>query len=190
MAILSKSLWSPRIAVDLGTARTRVAWGNRMAVELPSMAEDRPALRCGVVVDKLAAVAVLRTLMGNFARQCFSRPKAIACVPTDADDRERDAVIDCVKEAGAQSVYLIPEPFAAAVGAGADLSSPYAHMIMDIGEGVTDCAVIREGRIVASRAVRIGCGDLRDAVADSILTEWGLVRHCPGCRISSAAHRH
>jgi rod shape-determining protein MreB len=45
---------------------------------------------------------------------------------------------------------------------------------LDIGEGVTDCAVIKEGRIVASRAVRIGCGDLRDAVTDAILTEWGL----------------
>jgi rod shape-determining protein MreB len=174
MALLSQSLWNPLIAVDLGTARTRVAWGDRPAVELPSMAEERPALRCGVVVDRKAAIAVLRTLMGHIARQFFSRPSAIACFPTDADDRERDAVIDCVTEAGAQAVYLVAEPFAAAVGAGADLSSPYSHMVMDIGEGTTDCAVIREGTIVAARAVRIGCGDLRDAVSDAILTEWGL----------------
>lgn len=176
MTLVSQSLWNPLIAVDLGTARTRVAcaWGERMAVELPSMVEERPALRCGVVVDRVAATTVLKTLMGHVARQSFSRPNAIACVPTDADDRERAMVIDCVTEAGAQAVYLVPEPFAAAVGAGIDVSSPYAHMVMDIGEGTTDCAVIKEGRIVASRAVRIGCGCLRHAVTDAILTGWGL----------------
>lgn len=173
VAFLPRFYRNPAIAVDLGTAHTRVARSNRPALELPSVMGERLALRRGVVVDKDAAVAVLKTLIRS-ATNRFSRPYALICVPTDADDRERAAVFDCVSEAGARAVFLVPEPLAAAVGAGVDVSSPYAHMVLDIGEGVTDCAIIKEGGIVASRAVRIGCGDLREAVTKTILSEWGL----------------
>ncbi len=174
MAIFSRSFYNPTVAVDLGTAHTRVAWGTQPAIELPSLAGERSALRYGVVVDQGAAVAVLQPLLKAANRLGILRPCAIACVPTDVSSQEREAVVDCVRKAGAAAVFVVLEPFAAAVGAGADISSPYAHMILDIGEGVTDCAIIREGKIIATRAVRLGCSDLREAIAGTILTEWGL----------------
>jgi len=174
MAIFSRSFYSPTVAVDLGTAHTRVAWGTQPALELPSLAGERSALRYGVVVDQGVAVAVLQPLLKSANRLGILRPCAIACVPTDVNSRERDAVIDCVMKAGAAAVFVVLEPFAAAVGAGIDIASPYAHMILDVGEGVTDCAIIREGKIIATRAVRLGCGDLREAIAGTILTEWRI----------------
>ncbi|NJD67115.1 MAG: hypothetical protein C3F12_01085 [Candidatus Methylomirabilota bacterium] len=173
VAVLPRFLRYPAIAVDLGTAHTRVARGDRSTLELPSTVGGRSALRGGVIVNTDATVAVLKTLIRSVTNR-FSRPCALACVPTDADDRERAAVLDCVSEAGAQAVLLIPEPLAAAVGAGIDVSSPYAHMVVDIGEGITDCAIIKEGRIVAARAARVGCSDLRDGVRKTIQNEWGV----------------
>ncbi len=174
MTFLYRWFRNSAIAVDLGTARTRVACGTLPVLESPSVAEGRHALRCGVVVDRDAAVTVMQPLIKATKKLGILRPRAIACVPTDTDDRERDAVIDCVTKAGAQAVYLVPEPLAALVGAGVDVSSPYAHMVLDMGDGVTDCAIIKEGRIIVSRAVRIGCCDLRNAITTTILAEWGL----------------
>lgn len=103
MDFLSKSFRKPLIAVDLGTVRTRMACGTLPLLESPSMVEGRHALRHGVVVDRNAAVNILKPLIRIATKRCFSRPCAIACVPTDADERERAAVIDCLTEAGAQS---------------------------------------------------------------------------------------
>jgi rod shape-determining protein MreB len=66
-------------------------------------------------------------------------------------------------------VYISPEPLAAAIGAGIDVASPYAKLLIDIGEGVTDCAVIRSAQVFHSLAVRVGCLDLRKAIRQSIL---------------------
>jgi len=170
--ILSRSFWNPDIAVDLGTAVTRVTHGEGAPLEHLSIAGDKPALRSGVVADPDATVAVLQPLIRAAKKLGIMRPRALACVPTDANDQERGAVIDCLFRAGVSAVIVVPEPLAAAVGAGVDVSSPCAHMIIDIGEGVTDCAIIKEGAVVASRAVRIGCGELRDALRKGIMERW------------------
>jgi rod shape-determining protein MreB len=161
--ILRMSFWKPDIAVDLGTAWVRVAYGTHGLYAVPSIFDGRSALRAGTVVDRDAAVAVLGPLLARVRRFGVAPPRAIAGVPSDVSAKERDAVRECVLKAGASDVFLVPEPLAAAIGSGVDVASPFANMILDIGEGVTDCAVIQSGRIVEKRAERVGCADMRRA---------------------------
>ncbi|KIH78134.1 hypothetical protein GFER_06070 [Geoalkalibacter ferrihydriticus DSM 17813] len=74
-----------------------------------------------------------------------------------------------MRAAGASEVEIIPEPRAAALGAAVDISSHYAQMIVDVGEGVTDCAILRTGGILVSSAARIGCADLREQLRQGFL---------------------
>jgi rod shape-determining protein MreB len=96
------------------------------------------------------------------------RPTVLVCAPTDASADELDSLREALRKAGSSSITIAPEPLAAAAGAGLDVRAPYAQLLVDVGEGVTDVAVIREGRIEASLATRSGCSDLRSAVADQV----------------------
>lgn len=161
---LKSSFRMPDVAVDVGTAWIRVTCGAAGLQAVPSLFEGRNALRSGVIVDLDAATAVLRPLLRRIRRFGVLPPRAVACVPSDATSREQDAVREAVLKAGAANVRIVPEPLAAAIGAGLDVASPFANMILDIGDGVTDCAVIRSGKIVDMHASRVGCADLRKAV--------------------------
>ncbi|WP_129127411.1 rod shape-determining protein [Geomonas oryzae] len=157
--------WRQHVALDVGTATTRIATGSSQLFELPSKIGATKALRNGVVVDGDAAYRILHPILE--CRRVFGivKPSILGCAPTDASEQERELLTHCIMKAGAASVSIIPEPLAAAVGAGLDVSSPYAQMVVDIGEGVTDCAVIRSGRLVASYALRGGCCRMREAIA-------------------------
>lgn len=156
--------WSPAVAVDLGTAWTRLASATtRVRIEAPSRAEGRVPLRAGVVVDPDAAVALLTPLLARMRRFAGRRPRILVGLPSDADADERAAAVSALRASGAAAVALVPEPLAAAVGAGLDAGAVYATLVVDVGEGVTDAALVAEGRVLASAAVRIGCTDLRAA---------------------------
>jgi rod shape-determining protein MreB len=180
----------PDLALDLGTANTRLyARGRGLIVDEPSLIKVsletgaveavgacaarpgagpgklRSPLRAGVIEDLDAAASLLRPLFGRGARFGLCRPRALACIPTDASNDEREALIEATRRAGASSVVLVPEPMAAAIGSGIDISSPYAHMLVDIGDGVTDIAVIREGELVMTAALRVACSDLHAAIS-------------------------
>jgi rod shape-determining protein MreB len=114
-----------------------------------------------VVVDPEAAVELLSPLLSGSRWFGASRPKVVVCTPSNVTEQERERVAECVIRAGAASVTMVPEPVAAAVGAGIDIGSGRASFIVDIGDAVTECAVIQRGRVVRSYAVRLGCGDLR-----------------------------
>jgi rod shape-determining protein MreB len=109
-------------------------------------------------------VAILEPIVSKTRSMGILRPRAVVCAPTDASISEREAIVESVSKAGAASVVVVPEPLAAAVGGKVDIASPYAQMVVDIGEGVTDCAIIRSGKIIGAAAVRGGCSDLRKAV--------------------------
>lgn len=161
------------LAIDLGTAATRLQVEPRLApLSRPSAVwregASRAALRGGVVVDTDAAAAVLQDLFRSVPRHGFRGPRALACVPSDASPAERAALIESVLRAGARAVALAPEPLAAAAGAGLDVASAHAQLVVDVGEGVTDCAVVRGGNLIASDAVRIAIADLRLAAAEWI----------------------
>lgn len=157
------------IAVDLGTAGIRVR--GVAPVARAAACNGSGALVGGVVVDQEATIAILRPLLRRVRGWSVRGPRVLACVPSDADAIERGAVVDCVRRAGASAVRLVPEPLAAAVGAGVDVGAPFATLVLDLGEGVTDAAVVADGAIVASHARRGGCAELRaGGVADGIAT--------------------
>lgn len=173
-----QALARSELAIDLGTAATRLhAHPRTVPLTRPSVVwrggGTRPALARGVVVDGDAAADVLGDLLRKVG--CgWRRPRAVACVPSDASDAEQDAVLEAVRRAGAARVALVPEPLAAAVGAGIEVGAPRAQALVDIGEGVTDCAVVCEGRIVASDALRVAVADLRHAMRAWIAEGAGL----------------
>jgi len=161
------------LAIDVGTAATRVHVEPRLTPLVRSSAvwragASRAALRGGVIVDTDAATAVVRELLRAVPRRGFRGPRALACVPTDASPDERAALVESVLGAGARAVAVVPEPFAAAVGAGLDVERSRAQLLVDVGEGVTDCAVVRDGALVASEAVRVAVADLRLAAMEWI----------------------
>ncbi|BEH09014.1 hypothetical protein GSUET_06260 [Geobacter sulfurreducens subsp. ethanolicus] len=156
--------WRQHIALDVGTAMTRIATGQSSLAERPSLIGCKRALRDGVVVDGEAVSSILEPFFALARRFGILKPCVLACAPSNAKDEERQMLTDSIMKAGAFSVSIIPEPLAAAIGSGLDVSSPYAQMVIDIGEGVTDCAVIRSSKILVTSAIKIGCGRMRQAI--------------------------
>jgi rod shape-determining protein MreB len=159
----------PLVAIDVGTATTRVCFGSSRIVERPSVVRGvgRPVMRAGVVADIAGVASVVEELIDHGRKRTWRRrPAAVVCAPTDVSVQEREALIEAVVGGGASVATVVPEPLAAAIGAGIDVASEYATAIVDIGEGVTDLAVIRNASIIRSAAFRIGCGTLRAAIHD------------------------
>lgn len=158
--------WRQHIALDVGTATTRIATGQSSIAERPSLIGCKRALRDGVIVDGETVSFILEPFFSLARRFGILKPCVLACAPSNAQDEERQMLTDSIMKAGAFSVSIIPEPLAAAIGSGLDVSSPYAQMVIDIGEGVTDCAVIRSSKILVTSAVRVGCGRMRQAIVN------------------------
>jgi rod shape-determining protein MreB len=114
-------------------------------------------MRDGVIADYLITEAMLRSIIkrvtGNFA---VFKPVVMVCIPAGVTNVESRAVVDATLQAGAKEAYLIPEPLAAAVGANVPISGPQGNMIVDMGGGTCEAAVLSMNDIVVSRSVRIG----------------------------------
>jgi rod shape-determining protein MreB len=193
----------PDVAIDLGTANTRLyAHGRGLLADEPTLVaiSDRTGsveavgtkalgmvgqaagvhhvspLHGGVVSDVDAASSLLAPLLSR-ARSRFGivKPRVLVCAPTDAKEADREALVEAIRKAGASSVAVAPEPLAAAIGAGLDVASPYAQMLVDIGDGVTDIAVIRSGRLMRTAAVRTACSDMRAAVGRAVAERHGVM---------------
>lgn len=198
---IRNAIANPDIALDLGTANTRLyAQGRGLLADEPSVVQVRPEtglveavgftasqkpllergarlvspLRSGVIADVDAAAALLKPLIKRASRFGLLRPRVLACAPTDACEAERDALTEAARRAGASAVVLAPEPLAAAIGIGMDISSEHAQMLVDIGDGVTDIAVIRSGELAATAAARTACSDLINVVAKLIAEQHGV----------------
>jgi rod shape-determining protein MreB len=120
----------------------------------------------GVIADVDGATEVLEAMLCRTIWRTLFHPQVLACVPADASDDERGALRTAITRSCASDVTFIPETLAAAIGAGVEIWSPYAQMLVDFGEGVTDTAIIRSGELVDSATLRIGCSDLRNALID------------------------
>jgi rod shape-determining protein MreB and related proteins len=164
----------PLVAIDVGTATTRLCWGPGEVHERPSVTSEevhgrtivRRVMRDGVVADIEGVAGVVGTLLATRRRAWPRRPAAVVSVPTDASVQDREALVEAIAAGGASVAAVVPEPLAAAIGAGLDVSSEYATPILDVGDGVTDFAIFRNGSMVFSDAKRIGCGTLRAAIHD------------------------
>lgn len=165
--------WRPWIAIDVGTAFFRIAAESLGMVTVPAATAPATLMRGGIVIDPEGVAGVLRPLVSSARGRSLLGPLVLAGVPTDAQAGECEKLTLSLHRAGAARIRMVPEPLAAALGIGLDISSPYAHMILDIGEGVTDCLIIRSGTIERSSASRIGCGVLREGVREGYRAVWG-----------------
>ena len=114
-------------------------------------------LRDGVIADFQVAEDMIKAFIRKVHnRRSFARPQVIICVPSGSTAVERRAIQESAESAGARRVHLIEEPMAAAIGAGLPVTEPTGSMIVDIGGGTTEVAVLSLGGIVYSRSVRVG----------------------------------
>ncbi len=181
------------MGIDLGTANTlvyvrregivlrepsvvakRVDGGEVLAVgnEAKKMIGRTPGdivatrpLRDGVIADFDTTVAMLRYFIRNGVRgRSFLRPRVVVGIPSGVTEVEKRAVIDATRQAGAREAYLIEQPMAAAIGAGLPVSEPVGSMVVDIGGGTTEVAVIALGGIVTARSLRIAGDEMDEAI--------------------------
>jgi rod shape-determining protein MreB len=198
-------MFSKRIGIDLGTANvlvyehgkgivldepsvvavaerdnTVVAVGNEARAMIgrhPGSIQVIRPMRDGVIADYLITEAMLRYFIARvIGRFNLVRPEVMICVPVGVTGVEQRAVRDAAEAAGARRpAHLIPEPLAAAIGAEIPVGSPRGHMVVDIGGGRTEAAVISLFGIVASESVRVAGDRLDDAIAQYIKRRHNLV---------------
>ena len=135
-----------------------------------SISADRP-LRHGVIADFEVTEAMLRRVMEKVLSSRFSRPRLVMCAPSGVTEVERRAVEEASLSAGAREVHLIEESLAAAIGAGLPIAEPVGRMVVDVGGGTSEVAVISLGGLVVSRSLRVGGYDLDEAITNHIRNE-------------------
>ena len=197
-------MFSKDIGIDLGTANTLVFMkGKGIVMREPSVVavdvrtEDvlavgtqakemigrtpgsivavRP-LKDGVIAD----FDVTATMLKHFIRKAlhnssFSRPRVVVCIPSGVTEVERRAVEDAARQAGAKDVELIEEPMAAAIGAGLPVAEPTGSMVVDIGGGTAEVAVISLGDIVTSVSVRVAGDKFDEAIISYVKKKYNLL---------------
>lgn len=121
-------------------------------------------LRDGVISQYEVTLRMIQHFIKRATGTGIRAPRVIICVPSGITEVEERAVVDAAKQAGAKKTVLIEEPLAAAIGAGIDISTPNGHMIVDIGGGTTDIAVISLGGIVVSESIKIAGDKFDEAI--------------------------
>lgn len=197
------SIFSPRLGIDLGTANTLVfapkrgiilnepsvvaisevdkkvlAVGNaakEMIGRTPDTIVAYKPMRDGVIADYRITEAMLRYFIDKaLGRYNLFKPDVMVSVPAGITSTERRAVIEALIRAGAKNAYAVKEPILAAIGAGIPVQEAKGHMIVDIGGGTTDVAVISLGGIVASTSVKCAGNRIDEAIADYIKKTFNL----------------
>jgi rod shape-determining protein MreB len=197
------SLASRDMAIDLGTANTLVyvrgqgivlnepsvvaintrdnralAVGleaKRMIGRTPSHIQAIRPLRDGVIADFDITEKMLRYFIKKVQPRRWARPRIIICVPSGITGVERRAVEEAAYHAGARRAYTIEEPMAAAIGVGLPIHEPTGSVIVDIGGGTTEVAVISMGGIVVSRSARVGGDELDESIVNWVKKEYNLL---------------
>jgi rod shape-determining protein MreB len=136
---------------------------------------SRP-MREGVIADYVVTEAMLKYfIQKTCGRSMLFKPEVLICIPAGATQVEKRAVEDATIAAGASSAYIIQEPLAAAIGAGIPIGEPSGNMVLDIGGGAAESAVISLGGVVVSRSVRVGGSKLDDAIMAWIRKKHNLI---------------
>ena len=131
-------------------------------------------LRGGAITDFDVTERMIRLLLQRVGVSRFTRPKVVICVPSAITEVERRAVTDAARRAGAADAQLIEQPMAAAIGAQLPIDEPVGNMVIDIGGGTSETAVISLGGIVALEAVRVGSFDIDNAIQNYVRREHGI----------------
>ena len=200
---LWSSLLGRDMAVDLGTANTLVyvrgrgivlnepsvvavnvrdgrplavgSEAKRMIGRTPSHIQAIRPLKDGVIADFEICEKMLRYFIHKVHQRRFAKPRMVICVPSGITGVEQRAVQEAAEYAGARKpAYIIEEPMAAAIGAGLPVHEPTGNMVVDIGGGTTEVAVISLGGIVTSQSIRIGGDEMDEAIVSFIKKEYSL----------------
>jgi len=196
-------LFGKDLGIDLGTVNTLICEGNEIVLHeptvvaidieelkivdvghsardmdgrVPEVIEVSRPLREGVIAD----FEVTHRMLGHFIEKVSGpsrlfKPRVMITVPLGATSVERRAVHEAALQAGSREVHLIQEPLAAAIGVGLPIATPSGNMVVVLGGGVTQAAVMAMSGIVASDAVRIGGLKLDDAIASYVRKKYGLI---------------
>lgn len=133
-------------------------------------------LKDGVIADFDVTQSMLKYFIGKaYKKRSLFQPRVVVCVPSGVTEVEKRAVEEAAIHAGARDAYLIEEPMAAAIGAGLPVQEPTGSLIVDIGGGTTEVAVISLGGIVTSKSIRVGGDELDDSIVNYIKREYSLM---------------
>ena len=164
------------IALDVGNgdvlAVGHEAW--QMIGRTPGYIQAVRPLRQGAILDFDVTQRMIRLLLNRAGTNRFNRPRVLICVPTAITEVERRAVTEAARRAGAADAQLIEQPVAAAVGAGLPINEPLGNMVVDVGGGTTEAAVISLGGVVSLRAIKVGSFDLDQAIQSMVKREYGI----------------
>ncbi|MCB1255686.1 MAG: rod shape-determining protein [Microthrixaceae bacterium] len=153
-------------------AMGRDAW--KMIGRTPSYIVAVRPLRKGAITDFEITQEMIHILLKRVGVSRFNRPRVVICVPSAITAVEKRAVTEAARKAGAIDAELIEQPMAAAIGAGLPINQAMANMVVDIGGGTSETALISLGGIVSLRAVRVGSFDIDAAVVTYIRREYGI----------------
>jgi rod shape-determining protein MreB len=147
----------------------------RMLGRTPGSIQAIRPLKDGVIADFDVTEQMLRHFIQKVHQHRFAHPRVVVCVPSGVTGVERRAVEEATLSAGARQAYLIEEPMAAAIGAGLPIAEPAGNMIVDIGGGTSEVAVISLGGIVVSQSLRVGGDEMDDAIINHVKKEYKLL---------------
>lgn len=147
----------------------------RMIGKTPDYIEAIRPLSQGVVCDYKITEAMIKHFIHKICKDNPVKPRIALCVPSGITNVESNAVIDVAVSAGARKVYLIEEPVAAAIGAGVDISRPNGILVVDIGGGTTDIAVLSLNGIVNKTSIKVAGDTINDAIAKYVRVEHGVL---------------
>ena len=171
-------LQEPSVVVyDKDTEKIRAIGeeAKQMSNHVNSNMEVIRPIRQGVIVDFVVLEKMLKYFITKaMGRRAFRKPRISVCVPSGITEIERKAVEEATYQAGAREVYLVEEPIAAAIGAGVDITKPFGNLIVDIGGGTTDIAVISVGGVVVSSTIKVAGDSFDQAIISYIRKKHGL----------------
>ncbi|MEA3019971.1 MAG: rod shape-determining protein MreB [Actinomycetota bacterium] len=164
------------IALNINTgevlAMGHEAW--QMIGRTPGYIQAVRPLRKGAITDFDVTQRMIRLLLARAGVSKFNRPRVVICVPSAITEVERRAVTEAARRAGAADAQLIEQPLAAAIGAGLPINEPLGNMVVDVGGGTSETAVISLGGVVALRAIRTGGFDIDASIQAYVKREYGI----------------
>jgi rod shape-determining protein MreB and related proteins len=165
------------VAIDQRTGEVHAVGveAKRMLGRTPGTISAIRPLKDGVIADFDVTEQMLRHFIQKVHQNRWAHPRVVVCVPSGVTGVEKRAVEDATRAAGARDCQLIEEPMAAAIGAGLPVSEPTGNMIVDIGGGTTEVAVISLGGIVVSQSIRVGGDELDEAIVNYVKREYKLL---------------
>lgn len=166
------------VAIDQNTKQVLAVGeeAKRMVGRTPGSIQAIRPLKDGVIADFDMTEAMLRSfIMKVNQRRSILRPRAVIAVPSGVTEVEKRAVVDAAISAGFKDARLIEEPMAAAIGAGLDVQEPHGNMVVDIGGGTCEVAVISLGGIVTHESIRIGGDDMDEAIVQYVRRAYNVL---------------